>query len=80
MSPAYLIEVADTKQGVCYPTVVGPFVDPAAAAAFAEELRMGDDAMDQGGYSCAHVISDEGCDFSPESYREAYAWRLEELA
>lgn len=76
---AYLIEVSDTKEGVCHPTNVGPFADAKAAAEFASEMQMGTAAESgQGGYSAAHVISDEMCDYSPELYPEAYAWRINE--
>lgn len=75
---AYLIEVDDTKRGVMYPTVVGPFPDVESATAFAEEMGMGLAAESgQGGYSAVHVIADETCDYMPDSYREAYAWRVE---
>jgi len=76
---AYLVEVDDTKDGVMYPSVVGPFPDADAAAAFAEEFSMGTAAEAwQGGYSAVHVISDEDCNYTPERYREAFAWRLGE--
>jgi hypothetical protein len=76
---AYLIEVDDTKDGVCYPTVVGPFADTNAARAFATEMQMGTAAQGgQGGYSAVHVISDESCDHTPERYREEYSWRTDE--
>ena len=75
---AYLIEVDDTKRGVCYPTIVGPFPDSASASAFAEEMGMGEAAQNgQGGYSAVHVVSDGTCDYVPARYREEYAWRLE---
>jgi len=68
---AYLIEVDDTKQGVCYPTVVGPFANPEAAFEFAHKTAMGTAAeAGQGGYSAVHVVSDE--------YRAAFAWRFED--
>lgn len=66
---AYLIEIDDTKRGVTYPTVVGPFPDAESAAQFAEMTGMGTAAEDgQGGYSAVHVISDARCDSTPESY------------
>jgi len=74
---AYLIETDDTKQGVIYPTVVGPFSDAETAATFAAEFAMGTAAEGgQGGYSAVHVVSDGTCDYTPERYREVYAWRL----
>lgn len=76
---AYLVEVDDTKVGVMYPTIVGPFPDVATATAFAEELSMGEAAQGgQGGYSAVHVVSDETCDLTPEGYREQYAWRIDD--
>lgn len=76
---AYLIEVDDTKEGVCYPTVVGPFANSESASAFAQMMNMGTAAQEgQGGYSAVHVISDETCDYTPERYRKAFAWRLGE--
>lgn len=76
---AYLVEVDDTKQGVCYPNIVGPFSDEESAATFAAELAMGRAAEGgQGGYSAVHVVSDGTCDYTPAAYREAYAWRLDE--
>jgi hypothetical protein len=76
---AYLIEVDDTKQGVIYPTIVGPFSDAESAAAFADEFAMGTRAeAGQGGYSAVHVVSDGACDYTPERYREVFAGRLDE--
>jgi hypothetical protein len=75
---AYLIEVDDTKQGVIYPAIVGPFPDAEAANAFAEKHRMGQGIGGQGGYHDYHIIGDETCGYTPEAYAEAYAWRLEE--
>ena len=78
---AYLIEVDDTKSGVCYPTVIGPFPDADSAQAFAEQMDMGTAAQGgQGGYSAVHVISDETCSRTPEQYREDFSWRLDEEA
>lgn len=76
--PAYVIEVDDSKEGVCYPTVVGPFKNEKAAYAFAEEMQMGTAAESQGGYSAYHVISTANCNYTPKKYRAAYAWRLGE--
>lgn len=74
---AYLIEVDDTKSGVIYPTIVGPFDSVETAAAFADELGMGTAAeAGQGGYSAVHVVADATCHHTPTSYREAYPWRL----
>ncbi len=70
---AYLIEVDDTKQGVCYPTVIGPFADEEEARRFAEVTALGTAAQGgQGGYSAAHIVSDDWCDFTPERYIEDY--------
>lgn len=79
MSLAYLIEVDDTKQGVCYPTIVGPFPNCDAAAAFAKETDMGSAAeRGQGGYSAVHIVAEETSDYTPEAYREAHDWRWED--
>lgn len=68
---AYLIEIDDTKRGVCYPTVVGPFSDSNSAVQFAEKYGMGRIAeQGQGGYSAVHVIADDTCGQTPEQYRE----------
>lgn len=67
---AYLIEVRDTKEGVCYPPVVGPFPNRDAAERFAEELGMGTADPFEGGYAEVHVICAETCDYTPETYRE----------
>lgn len=73
---AYLIEVDDSKSGVCYPTIVGPFSDFADATAFAEEAGMGSDAEGQGGYNAVHVICDETAE-TPEGYRKLHPWRFD---
>jgi len=66
---AYLIEVDDTKDGVCHPTVIGPFDDCDSAAEYAEMLELGTASQSgQGGYSDCHVICDCLCDYSPEQY------------
>lgn len=70
---AYLIEVDDTKQGVCYPKIVGPFPDSDSAMQFAAKYGMGTVAEGgQGGYSAVHVIADDTCDQTPEEYREGW--------
>lgn len=75
---AYIIEVDDSKQGVCYPTVVGPFADSDSAERFIQRAGMGTAAELNGGYSAAHVVCDARCDYSPEGYLEAYSWRFED--
>ena len=65
---AYLIEIDDTKQGVMHPTVIGPFDDELAAHVFADDMDLGTAAQNgQGGYSAAHVISDDHA-ITPERY------------
>lgn len=75
---AYLIEVHDSKQGVCYPDVIGPFPGAEDARRFADEMDMGRYAewSGEGGYSEVHVIAPSTCDYSPEEYRRDNEWRL----
>jgi hypothetical protein len=71
---AYVIEVQDTKQGVMYPTIVGPFPDTDSAQAFADEMAMGTAAQrGDGGYSAVHIVDDDLCDYTPEQYRKKLA-------
>lgn len=70
---AYLIEVDDTKLGVCHPTVVGPFATDQEAQAFAEKYHMGDSIRyGEAGYSACHIVSDGTCDYSPGSFAEEH--------
>lgn len=78
--PAFIIEVADTKDGVIYPDIIGPFEDEEAAEAFARKFGLGLSAeMGDGGYSAYHVVSEKNCDYTPESYAEAFDWKLEDV-
>lgn len=75
----FLIEVDDTKYGVTDPAIVGPFPTADAASDFAEEMQMGTAAESgQGGYSAVLLVGDDACGFTPERYREEFAWRFEE--
>lgn len=71
---AYLIEVDDTKDGVCYPTIVGPFNDYDEAQSFAEEAELGMAAeAGRGGYSAYHVVCDDTAT-QPEDFRRTHSW------
>lgn len=70
---AYLIEVYDSKQGVLYPRIIGPFDGAETAEAFAEEYCLGLQSQDgDGGYSAYHVVCDETCDMTPEKFAADY--------
>jgi hypothetical protein len=76
---AFIIEVADTKDGVIYPDIIGPFKDGAEAEAFAVKFGLGLSAeMGAGGYSAYHIVSENTCDYTPDKYAEAYDWKLEQ--
>lgn len=75
MSQAFLIEVSDDKDGVCYPSIIGPFPNDDAAREFAEKFRLGEDWGGEGGYHDYHVVSESTCT-APEKYAEDYAWVL----
>lgn len=66
---AFIIEVADTKEGVLYPNIIGPFENDAEAEDFARIFGLGLKAqMGDGGYSAYHIVSENTCNYCPNSY------------
>jgi len=79
--PAFIIEVADTKDGVIHPDLIGPFPDEQAAEEFAEKFGLGTSAqMGAGGYSAYHIVSENTCDYTPKAYAEQFDWKLDDDA
>jgi hypothetical protein len=75
---AFIVEVADTKDGVISPDIIGPFKDEDEAEAFAVKFGLGLGAeMGEGGYSAYHIVSEKTCDYTPQEYAKAYDWKLE---
>lgn len=74
---AYLIEVRDSKEGVLYPDIIGPFQSAEEAEDFAESAGLGEIGA-EGGYAAFHVIADETCDYSPNGYREQFSYKFGE--
>jgi hypothetical protein len=76
---AWIVEVADTKEGTCSPTFLGPFVDREAAEKFAESYSMG--THGDSGYSEYYIVGgSDDAHQSPEQYATDYAWRFDEWA
>ena len=69
---AYLIQTSDTKEGVLYPTVIGPFATEEQAVAFqdwvTEALPYLTGGTVDGSYIALHLVCRETCDQSPEEF------------